>query len=291
MDPSFSSKPQTANDYYYHSLPLNPPDQRETKEEAIAYKKLVKFIIDEDFNALAGSAEFKKYGVNHLFGFDGRTLLQEAYIQNKPKMVEWLRSNGADERVKKDFMEKVPMEQSSLLSFEDDKPLLYSDSIPTRVVNVVVQRYFSKLNNKEKDPHQLFETLNDFIKEHKWVYSDFDDARHRPGSRDGIELSTLGESHLVYYVNCSDLSSLFMNAANKIGIDSRKVRYTSFLSVPRELSEQKGVIGKPEMFDGTTKFNVGSQYKFDAHYVAFADGWYFDPTLQCKYKAKNDILA
>lgn len=297
MDPNPNLVPpnsQTANEYYYHSLPLKPhteiEDEEEYKNESKAYKKLLKFIKDEDFNALAGSDEFKKYGVNHRFGFDGRTLLQEAYAKNKPKMVEWLRSNGADERMRRSHMDKLPMENAAnFMDFQNLEPLPYSDSIPTRVVNVLAQRYFSKLGNKEKDPHQLFEIINDFIKEHKWKYSDFEDAYHRPESRDGTELCTLGESHLIYQVNCSDLSSLFLNTAKKVGIVAEKIRYKDFVSVQRENLEKAGVVGKLEMFDGTTKFNVGSQYKFDYHFVTFSEGWHFDSTLQCKYKDKNAI--
>lgn len=246
-----------AGDYYYRSYQVKPYNEAEDETAAdAALEKLMEFVEKEDFKSLSGCDEFKKYGVNHRFGFECVTLLEIAYRANAPVMVEWLKTQGADERVYNQ-VRKLPMDHCQLET--------YSDSVSTRVVNVIAQRYFSKFKENERDPHQLFEIINDFIKEHQWKYSDWDDACHRPKARDGSALCTLGESHLIYHVNCSDLSNLFISVARKVGILAEKITYRDYHSISRENLKERGVIGKLEMFDGSPTQFENNRFKFNKH--------------------------
>lgn len=275
----------SANHYYYHSLELKPYEEADDKEKAeeVALKILTHYIKIEDIASLEGSPDLKFYGVNHRFGFYQTSLLGLAYTYSKPKMVKWLREHGADERMY-DQRRIIPMQ------YANDQILgnHYSDDIPTRVVNTLAQKFFSQ--TKEKDPHRLFDLISQFIQERNWKYSDWEDHYHRKGSRDG-DLCLFGESNFSYHVNCSDLSNLFVEVAKKAGIHADKIKYDKYLSLDREKANEKGVIGKYELFDGTRRFEENGRFKFDFHYVVNVDGWHFDLTLMCKYQDRNAVLA
>lgn len=254
------------------------------------YEKLKNFIENDNLSDLINSNEYKKFGINHRFGYEKRTLLHIAYSLNKPKIVEFLVNNGADERIPDEYG-KVPIEMA-----ESD----YNDSLP-RVINEVCQRYFKSLGNSSShNPHVLFDVIQNFVSEKKWKYCDRESHRKQSPFRDGENLSLLGLPELAYYVNCSDLANLFIKAAHIVGLDTQKICYEKYHSIPSQDKEKAGVIGKLACFDGSiditnellrkTNNGIDTGLKFVEHHVAFSSGWYFDLMLMCKYQNKNAVL-
>lgn len=227
-------------------------------------------------NDLINSHEFINLGINYCYGVERNTLLHAAYRWNKPKMVEFLIKNGADERIPDD-RGLVPMEVA-----KDS----YSDSLP-RVVNEVVQRYFKCLPaTSPNDPDVLF----DVIQDKNWKYLDTEGSYKRIPFRDGRLISQLGLPDLTYHINCFDLSNLFIKAAHKIGMKAEEVIYYQYSSIDNHEIEKKGIFGKLVMFDNSKHPKKGLGFIFDQHCVAYSSGWHYDVTLMCKYQDKNAVL-
>lgn len=296
MSLSLSSSINTANEYYGGEVFLKTwttPPSFEVSRNNIDYEKLdyddellaklKPFIIKNDLNGLKNCPEFKVVDINHRFSVEQKTFLHLAYQFNKPEIVDFLLKNGADERISSDAG-RIPMQYA-----KDD----YKDSLP-RVVNEVVLRYFKSSGDAvlTKDPHRLFEIIQDFVHEHHWKYVDSPILTRIIPFRDGREISSLGSPELAYNVNCADLSHLFIRAAQKIGIEAEEVWYRGgYKSILQTETEKRGVIGKLKMFDRSTEFEKKSHILFDSHCVAYSSGWHFDLTLMCKYQEKNAVLS
>lgn len=275
----------TDNNYYageiYWNFRNNCTDSqksdKELEQEEIVYKKLKKFIENNDLNGLITSQEFIIFGVNYRFGYSKITFLHHAYRRNKPEIVKFLIKNGADERISND-VGLIPIE------IADDN---YQDSLH-RVINEVVQRYFKELHDPtSNNPHVLFDVIQNFIHEKKWKYIDTEGSRKIFPFRDGQLLSSLGVPELAYHVNCADLTNLFVKAAHKIGMEAQKVKYIEYNSILAHEKEKNGIIGKMTMFDGSANLPI----KFYIHYVAYSSGWHFDLTLMCKYQERDAVLS
>lgn len=274
----------TANFYYTHAyrngINFDRSKDMHQEQDEKDFKKLAWFILDGNFAALQDSEEIKTktFYINYRNRRDKETLLHYAYLSNQPKIVEFLIQEGADERIP-DFNGRVPLARA-----HDD----YVHTTDT-VIKEIVSRYFKNVPEASKDPHLVFDTILNFIHEKKWKYQDTEGFNLSIPFRDETKLVCFGLPSLAYHVNCSDLTTLFIQATKQIGLNAEKVTYYHYKSVKRTEKEKFNIKGEMAMFDGSRSDK--DNFEFFLHYVAFCAGWHFDLTLMCKYQDMAAILA
>jgi hypothetical protein len=272
----------TANYYYtegYRKITVS--ETNPSKENDEQFNILDDLIIDSNLEAFENSLkELKSFDINYRTRRSEKTLLHEAYSLNEPKIVEFLLKKGANDRIP-DAGRFVPLARAPM-HYEDSSP-----SVSKEIISLCSKRCLGSV----PDVHVIFDTAVDFILEKKWTCVSDEREYHTKyvPHNDGPILASLGLPSLSYRVDCGDLTKLFIKLVTHFGHQAELIRYRDYKSINREDRKIHNIVGKMALFEGDS--SESKNFEWGLHIVAYSSGWYFDPTLMCKYQDRDAILA